>query len=240
VQIYKARDYNHLSQIASNIIAAQITLKPNSVLGLATGGTPVGAYKELIAKYKNGSLCFSRVTSINLDEYCTLAPENPQSYAYFMNDNLFSHINIKAENVNIPSGLNADADAECKRYDDVIMKNPIDLQLLGIGANGHIGFNEPDTELKLKTNHVALAQSTIDTNKRYFAREEDVPKSAYTMGMGQIMHAKKVLLLASGENKAEILHKALKGTLTTQIPASLLQLHRDLIVVGDEGALRFF
>jgi len=239
VKIYKARDYDHLSQIAANIIAAQITLKPESVLGLATGGTPVGTYKELIKKHKSGDLCFSEVKSINLDEYCTLAPESPQSYAYFMNDNLFNHVNIKAENVNIPSGLNLDADAECKRYDEVIKKNPIDLQLLGLGPNGHIGFNEPDAELKLGTNHVSLAQATIDANKRYFEREEDVPKTAYTMGMGSIMHSRKVLLIASGEGKAEILYKALKGPLTTQVPASLLQLHRDLIVVGDEGSLKF-
>lgn len=238
--IYKARDYAHLSQIAANIIASQITLKPNSVLGLATGGTPVGTYKELIKKHKSGDLCFSEVTSINLDEYCTLAPESPQSYAYFMNYNLFNHVNIKVENVNIPNGLNLDADAECKRYDEVIKQNPIDLQLLGLGPNGHIGFNEPDVELRLETNHVALAQATIDANKRYFDREEDVPKTAYTMGMGSIMHANKVLLIASGEGKAEILYKALKGPLTTGVPASLLQLHRDLIVVGDEGSLKLF
>ena len=240
MKIYKARDYDHLSQIVANIIAAQITLKPDSVLGLATGGTPVGTYKELIKKHKNGDLCFGGVKSINLDEYCGLAPESPQSYAYFMKDNLFGHINIKAENVNIPSGLNTDAEAECKLYDKVIENNPIDLQLLGLGSNGHFGFNEPDAELKLDTNHVTLAQATIDANKRYFDREEDVPKTAYTMGLGSIMHAKKILLLASGEGKSEILYKALRGSLTTQVPASLLQLHRDLIVIGDESSLRFF
>jgi len=240
MKIYKARDYNHMSQIAANIIAAQITLKPNSVLGLATGGTPVGTYKQLIEKCKSGDLCFSEVTSINLDEYCGLDSDNSQSYAYFMNDNLFNHVNIKPENVNIPNGLAADAIAECNRYDDVIAENPIDIQLLGIGMNGHIGFNEPDTELRLRAHHVTLAQATIDANKRYFESEDEVPKTAYTMGMGQIMHSKKIVLLASGEGKAEILHKALAGPLTTDVPASLLQMHRDLVIVADTAALKLF
>jgi len=240
MKIIRAKDYAHLSQIAANILAAQIMLKPDSVLGLATGGTPVGTYKELIKKYKNGDLCFEGVTSINLDEYCTLAASDPQSYAYFMDKNLFGHVNIKRENLNIPSGLETDSEKECARYDEIIKDNPIDLQLLGLGTNGHIGFNEPDEELTLGTHHVKLARATIDANKRYFEREEDVPKTAYTMGMGQIMHAKKILLLASGEGKAEILYKALKGPLTTQVPASLLQVHRDLIVVGDEAALQLF
>jgi len=238
--IIRVRDYEHLSQIAANILAAQITLKPDSVLGMATGGTPVGAYKELVKKYENGDLCFVQVKSINLDEYCGIGACDPQSYAYFMNEKLFGHVNIKRENLHIPNGLEADAKKECARYDEVIKNNPIDMQLLGLGTNGHIGFNEPDEELSLGTNHVKLAQATIDANKRYFEREEDVPKTAFTMGIGQIMHAKKVLLLASGEGKAEILHKSLMGPLTTQVPASLLQVHRDLIVVADEAALKLF
>lgn len=237
MRIYKARDYEHISQIAANIIASQITLKPDSVLGLATGGTPVGTYKKLVEKHKNCDLCFSGVKSINLDEYCGLSADSPQSYAYFMNENLFSHVNIKAENINIPNGLATDAATECKRYDEVVRDNPMDIQLLGIGMNGHIGFNEPANELHLDSHHVGLTSSTIEANKRYFEREEDVPKTAYTVGIGAIMSAKQVLLLASGEAKADILYKALKGPITTEVPASLLQLHINVIVVADEAAL---
>ena len=237
MRIIRARDYEHVSQIAANIIAAQITLKPDSTLGLATGGTPVGTYKKLVEKYKNGDLCFAGVTSINLDEYCGLSADSPQSYAYFMNENLFGHVNIKPGNINIPDGLAKDAAAECARYDNVVRDNPMDIQLLGIGMNGHIGFNEPACELHLGSHHVGLTDSTIEANKRYFERDEDVPKTAYTVGIGAIMSAKQVLLLASGETKADILYKALKGRVTTEVPASLLQLHRDVIVVADEAAL---
>ncbi|MCL2592867.1 MAG: glucosamine-6-phosphate deaminase [Defluviitaleaceae bacterium] len=238
MKIYKAKDYEHLSQIAANILAAQVTLKPDSVLGLSTGQTPIGTYKKLVEKYKSGDLCFNKVVGINLDEYYGLGADNPQSYAYFMNNNLFNHVNINTENVHIPNGLSQDIFAECTRYDEVIAKNPIDIQLLGIGSNGHIGFNEPDAELKLNTHYITLAKATIDTNKRYFKNEYEVPKMAYTMGIKQIMHAKKILLLASGESKAEILRKAFKGSLTTNVPASLLQMHRNLIIVGDEAALK--
>ena len=237
MKIYKARDYEHMSKIAANILAAQIVLKPDSVLGLATGSTSIGVYKQLVEKYKNGDLCFSKITAINLDEYCGLAPDNDQSYAYFMREHLFSHVNINSANVHIQNGLNADAEAECARYDEIIAKNPIDIQLLGIGTNGHIGFNEPANELILGTHHVELAKATIEANKRFFESEEQVPKTAYTMGIGQIMHAKKVLLIASGTGKADILYEALRGPLTTQVPASLLQMHRDVIIVGDEAAL---
>ena len=238
MKIYKARDYDHVSQIAANILAAQIILKPDSVLGLATGGTPVGTYKQLIEKYKNGDICFSQVTAINLDEYCGLDSDNDQSYAYFMRDNLFNYININFNYVNIPNGMAKDAKAECERYNEVIAKNPIDIQLLGIGPNGHIGFNEPASELSATSHHVELAPATIEANKRFFENEEQVPRTAYTMGMGQIMHAQKILLVASGAGKADILCQALKGPITTRVPASFLQMHGDVVVVADEAALR--
>jgi len=237
MKIYRAKNYDHMSQIVANILAAQITLKSDSVLGLATGGSPVGAYKRLIEKYKNGDLCFDQVRAINLDEYCGVGADDEQSYAYFMRENLFNHVNINLNNVYIPNGLEADAEKECKLYDAVIAANPIDMQLLGVGTNGHIGFNEPSTELMFATHHAALAEATIEANRRYFESEEQVPKTAYTMGVGQIMHAKKILLIASGESKANILYEALCGPITTQVPASFLQMHRDVTVVGDEAAL---
>ena len=240
MKIYRANDYEHLSQIAANILAAQVTLKPSSTLGLATGGTPVGTYKKLIEKHNSGELCFKDVKSINLDEYCTLGKDNDQSYAYFMNDNLFKHVNIEAQNIFIPNGLAKDPEAECLNYDKIIEEKPIDIQLLGIGTNGHIGFNEPNDFLMLNTHQVQLAKETIEANKRYFEKEEDVPKTAFTVGLGAIMKANKILLLASGKSKAEILYKALKGPITTAVPASMLQMHKDVLVVADEDALELF
>jgi len=236
--IYRAKDYEHMSKIAANILAAQIILKPDSCLGLATGGSPVGTYKKLIEKYKNGDLDFSGVTAINLDEYCGFGPDNDQSYHYFMRENLFNHININLENTHIPNGLNKDAVNECKRYDEIIERNPIDVQLLGINPiNGHIGFNEPAEHFTLKANHSILSEATVEANKRYFEKEDDVPKTAYTMGIGQIMSAEKVLLIASGDNKADIMFKALLGPITPMVPASILQMHKNLTVVADEAAL---
>jgi len=227
-----------MSQIAANILAAQIVLKPNSCLGLATGGSPIGTYKRLIEKHKNGDLDFGEVKTLNLDEYCGLSKDNDQSYDYFMRDNLFNHVNINFDNVNIPNGLEADAEKECRRYNEIMAQNgPIDIQLLGIGTNGHIGFNEPSDYFTLKTNHVSLTQATIEANMRYFEKADDVPKTAYTMGIGQIMNAKKVLLIASGESKADIMFRALYGPVTPQVPASILQMHSNLIVIGDEAAL---
>ena len=235
--ILRAKNYDHMSRIAANILAAQIVLKPDSCLGLATGGSPVGAYKQLIEKYKNADVCFSRVKSVNLDEYCGLGPDNDQSYAYFMRKNLFDHININLANVYIPDGLESDAAKECGRYDRIIAENPVDIQLLGIGTNGHIGFNEPASHFKVGTNHAALSEHTINANKRFFEKEENVPKTAYTMGIVQIMSAKKVLLIASGETKTDIMYEALFGPITPKVPASILQMHGDLVVVGDEAAL---
>ncbi|MCL2565748.1 MAG: glucosamine-6-phosphate deaminase [Defluviitaleaceae bacterium] len=238
MKIYRAKDYDHMSQIAANILAAQIVLKPDSCLGLATGGSPVGTYKKLIEKHKNGDLDFGKVVTINLDEYCGLSKDNDQSYDYYMREYLFNHVNINFGNVNIPNGLEPDAAKECKLYDEIIAKNPIDVQLLGIGTNGHIGFNEPSAEFKFASHHAQLAEATIEANKRYFDSEEKVPKTAYTMGIGQIMLSKKIVLIASGESKADIMYKALHGPIMPQLPASVLQMHRDVTVIGDEAALK--
>ncbi|SPT67740.1 Glucosamine-6-phosphate deaminase 1 [Anaerobiospirillum thomasii] len=238
MRIYRAKDYQDLSRKAANIISAQVILKPDCVLGLATGSSPIGTYKQLIEWYNKGDLDFSEVKTVNLDEYRGLGIESDQSYVYFMQENLFKHINIKSENINIPNGKNTDADAECKRYEKVIADlGGTDIQLLGIGRNGHIGFNEPDTSFIKETHCVDLTQSTIDANKRFFASIDDVPRQAYTMGINAIMQAKKVLLIASGKDKAEAIYKSFFGPITPEVPASILQLHKDVVVVADDDAL---
>lgn len=238
MRIYRAKDYHDLSRKAANIISAQVILKPDCVLGLATGSSPIGTYKQLIEWYNKGDLDFSEVKTVNLDEYRGLGIESDQSYVYFMQENLFKHINIKSENINIPNGKNPDADAECKRYEKVIADlGGTDIQLLGIGRNGHIGFNEPDTSFIKDTHCVDLTQSTIDANKRFFASIDDVPRQAYTMGINAIMQAKKVLLIASGKDKAEAIYKSFFGPITPDVPASILQLHKDVVVVADDDAL---
>lgn len=232
------KDYADVSRKAANIIAAQIQLKPDSVLGLATGSSPVGTYKELISKYESGDLDFSQVKTINLDEYVGLAKGHDQSYAYFMRTNLFDHVNIDQSNCNIPDGTNPDAAAECARYDAVIAAfGGADLQLLGLGPNGHIGFNEPCDEFVKGTNKVSLTDSTIDANARFFESRDDVPTHAYTMGIGSIMKAKRVLLVATGENKAQAVKDCFFGPIKPQAPGSILQLHPDFTVVADEAAL---
>lgn len=239
LKIIKAKDYADLSRKAANIIAAQVILKPDSVLGLATGSSPIGLYKELIKGYEAGDLDFSKVRTVNLDEYRGLTPDNDQSYAYFMNENLFKHINIDKANTNLPDGTEPDAEKECARYDAVLESmGGIDIQLLGIGLNGHIGFNEPAAAFTKGTNCVDLKASTIEANSRFFATIDDVPKQAYTMGIGSIMKSKKVLLVANGEGKAEIVYKACCGPITPEVPASILQLHPDAVVVADEAALK--
>lgn len=236
--IYKAKDYDELSRKAANIISAQVLMKPDCVLGLATGSTPIGTYKQLIAKYEMGDLDFSRVTSINLDEYKGLGGDNDQSYRYFMNENLFNHVNINKAHTYVPDGLEPDADKACKVYNETIANSGgIDLQLLGLGHNGHIGFNEPDDVFEKETHCVDLQASTIEANKRFFASEADVPKQAYTMGIGNIMQARKVLIVVSGADKAEILKKVVDGPVTPQVPASILQLHSDVVIVADEAAM---
>ena len=237
MKIIKTKDYADMSRKAANIIAAQVIMKPDCVLGLATGSTPIGTYKELIKAYENGDLDFSLVKTANLDEYRGLEKTNDQSYDYFMKDNLFNHININFDNLNIPNGEKPDAEEECKRYEEVVKAlGGQDLQLLGMGHNGHIGFNEPADEFPKETHCVDLQESTIQANKRFFEKVEDVPTQAYTMGIGTIMQAKKILVIASGVDKAEIVKKAFFGPITPQVPASILQLHPDVTVVVDEAA----
>ena len=227
-----------MSKKAAHIIASQVILNPDCVLGLATGSTPVGTYKNLIEWYQNGDLDFSQITSCNLDEYRGLSGDNDQSYRYFMNHNLFDHVNIRKECTYVPDGLDKDSDAACKAYEEIIEKvGGIDLQLLGLGHNGHIGFNEPADEFPKTTHCVDLTESTIQANKRFFENEADVPRQAYTMGIGTIMSAKKILVVVSGEDKAEILNKVINGPITPQVPASILQLHPDVTIVADEAAL---
>ena len=238
MRIYKCADYAAMSRQAAHIIAAQVLLKPDCVLGFATGSTPIGAYEQLVAWHRQGELSFAQVKSVNLDEYYGLAPEHDQSYRYFMQSHLFDHVDIPREHTNVPDGLASDPAAECARYDQVIAGlGGIDLQLLGIGHNGHIGFNEPCDEVPLDTHLVDLTTSTIDANKRFFASEADVPRQALTMGVRSIMQAKRILIVASGEGKAEIVRRAFFGPVTPQVPASLLQLHPDVVLVGDAAAL---
>lgn len=238
MRIYKAKDYEDMSKKAANILSAQILMKPNCILGLATGSTPIGMYNHLVDYYNNGDLDFSGVTSVNLDEYKGLDASNDQSYAYFMNHHLFDRVNINKENTYLPNGLAEDAKAECKRYTDLIYSlGGVDLQLLGIGHNGHIGFNEPGEIFNKDVHCVTLTERTIEANKRFFASVEEMPKQAYSMGIKTIMHAKKILLIASGADKADAVAKAFFGEITPQVPGSILQLHNDVILVADEAAL---
>lgn len=224
--------YEKLSRLASNLIASQITVKPNTLLGLATGSTPLGTYKRLAELCKNGDVDFSGVTTVNLDEYAGIDRSDVNSYYYFMNTNLFDHVNIDKNNTYVPNGKADDLEAECKAYDERIKNfGGIDLQLLGIGFDGHIGFNEPDSEFVAGTHVVTLDESTIKANARFFESENDVPKKAVTMGMLSIMQAKKILMVVNGEGKKEILDKALFGPITPKVPASILQLHPDVTVI---------
>ena len=237
MRVIETKSYAELSRKAANLTSAQVLSKPNSVLGLATGSTPIGTYKELIKGYENGDLDFSLVKTANLDEYRGLEKSNDQSYDYFMKANLFNHININFDNLNIPNGENPDADAECARYEAVVKAlGGQDLQLLGMGHNGHIGFNEPADEFVKETHCVDLQESTIQANKRFFEKVEDVPTQAYTMGINTIMQAKTILVIVSGADKAEIVKKAFFGPVTPQVPASILQMHPNVIVVVDEAA----
>lgn len=238
MRIIEAKDYDDMSRKAAAIIAAQVTLKPNGVLGLATGSSPIGTYDNLVEKYERGELDFSGISTVNLDEYRGLDRDNDQSYCFFMNKHLFDRVNIDKSNTNVPDGTQADADKECRRYEELIASlGGVDLQLLGIGHNGHIGFNEPAEIFDKMTHCVDLAESTIEANKRFFASADDVPKQAFSMGIGTIMQAKKILIVASGEDKAEIIAKAFFGQVTPRVPASILQMHQDVIVVADAAAL---
>ena len=238
MRLIKAKDYQEASRQVANIISAQVILKPDSVLGLATGSSPIGAYQQLIEWYNKGDVDFSRVRSVNLDEYVGLAPSHEQSYAYFMHHNFFDFINIKPENVHLPDGLDPDAEGQGEKYDALIRSlGGVDLQLLGIGRDGHIGFNEPCGEFVKGTHCVELTQDTREANARFFGSIDLVPKTAYTMGILDIMQARRVLMIASGSSKAAILKDAFWGPVTPQIPASILQLHPDFTLVADEEAL---
>ena len=238
MRIIRAKDYEDMSRKAANIISSVMTLKPDCVLGLATGSSPVGTYKHLIRRYENGDLDFSRVISVNLDEYKGLDRENPQSYYYFMRENLFSHVNIRMDNTYIPDGTEADSEKACSAYNEILHNvGSVDLQLLGIGHDGHIGFNEPADTFAKETHCVDLTDMTIEANARFFASRDEVPTQAYTMGIQTIMSARKVLMVASGADKAKIIREAFFGPVTPQVPASILQFHPDFILVADEAAL---
>ena len=238
MRIYREKDYEAMSLRAAQVMAAEIIHRPNCVLGLATGSTPIGMYKRLIELNKEGKLSFKEVRTVNLDEYKGLSPEHDQGYRYFMQKQLFDHVDILPENTRVPDGLASDPDGECTGYDAYIRSlGGIDLQLLGVGHNGHIGFNEPGDVFVKPTHVVDLTESTIDANARFFATRDDVPKQAFTMGIGPIMAAKKILLIASGEEKAEAVYNTVCGPINPHCPGSILQLHSDVVLVADEAAL---
>lgn len=237
MRIIVCENYAEMSEKAAKMFVSQVMLKPKSVLGLATGSTPIGLYDNLIKYNKNGEIDFSEVTSFNLDEYYPLAPDNDQSYRYFMNEHLFNHVNIDKSKTYVPSGMCEDPDKECKDYEALIEeKGGIDIQLLGIGLNGHIGFNEPAKDLCAVTHVTELTQSTIEANSRFFADISEVPTKALTMGMGSILKAKKIVMLISGKNKHEVLTKLLNDEITTEVPATLLKVHPDVVIICDKDA----
>ncbi len=233
------KNYDEMSRVSADLVADVLRAKPDCVLGLATGDTPIGMYKNLVKMYKAGELDFSKANSVNLDEYFPITPDNDQSYRYFMNYHLFDHVNIDKERTVVPDGTVAPekVDAFCRAYEEKIdALGGVDVQILGVGRNGHIGFNEPDEELIPITHLTALTASTIDANSRFFASEEDIPKHALTMGIQSVFKAKKILLMVSGKNKAEAVKAMLTGNITTKCPASLLCLHPDVTLVCDEDA----
>lgn len=230
-------NYDEMSKEAAKIMAAQVHLKPNCVLGLATGSTPVGAYNELVNMYKNGEIDFKDVTTFNLDEYYPITRDNDQSYYYFMHDNLFNYINIPEERIHVLNGEAKDAQKECEEYEKSIASHGgIDLQLLGIGRNGHIAFNEPDENLVADTHVTSLTDDTIDANARFFNDIKDVPTKSLTMGMASIMKARKILILINGAGKHAALKKLLSGKISTACPATMLNMHSDVIVICDKEA----
>lgn len=237
MKIITCKDYAEASKVAGKILSDAIADKPDIVLGLATGSSPIGIYKNLIQDYKDKKISFQDVKTYNLDEYVGLGHECPQSYYYFMNDNLFKHVDIKEENVHIPFANPSDLKQSCEEYSEQLDKTVVDIQLLGIGANGHIGFNEPKTPFDQKTFIVNLTEKTRKDNQRFFNSLEEVPTKAITMGIAEIMKAKKIVLIATGKNKAEAMKKLLSKKVTTDFPASVLHLHKDVVVVTDEEAL---
>ena len=240
MRIIRTANYEDMSRQAANIIAAQITLKPDSILGLATGSSPEGTYAQLVDRCRRGDLDFSSVTTVNLDEYVGLSTSHDQSYRYFMNYHLFDHVNIEKERTFLPNGMADNIEAECQRYDAMLAKmGGVDLQLLGIGHNGHVAFNEPADFFDPNTHKVQLTDRTIEANSRFFGSKDAVPKYAVTMGIGGIMSAKALLLVVSGKDKAESLKAALTGPVTPKVPASIIQFHPNVTVVADEEALSF-
>ena len=238
MRIYREKDYDAMSRRAANIISAEVIRRPDCVLGLATGSTPIGTYKQLAAWNQRGDFSFKEVHSVNLDEYKGLSGDHDQSYRYFMQDNLFDHIDIHPENTHVLNGLAKDPNAECAAYNKLIAElGGIDLQLLGMGHNGHIAFNEPGDDFGLETHVVDLTESTIEANKRFFESRDEVPRHALSMGIKNIMNARRILMVVSGEEKADIVCKAFTGPVTKEVPASVLQLHPDVTLVGDKAAL---
>ena len=239
MKLIVCKNYEEMSEVAANILADVMKAKPACVLGLATGSTPVGMYKKLIEKNAAGEIDFSAVTTVNLDEYYPISPDNDQSYRYFMNENLFNHVNIDKTRTFVPDGMAADPVAACEAYEETVAAvGAADIQVLGIGQNGHICFNEPAEALEVKTHVTGLTESTIKANARFFATEADVPTKALTMGIGTILGAKKIIILANGAAKHEAVSKMLAGKLDTSCPASMLNLHADVTVICDEAAFR--
>lgn len=236
MKVIITENYEEMSKKAAEIVVDLLKTKPECVLGLATGTTPIGLYQNLIKAYKEGEVSFSEVTTANLDEYVGLTKDHEQSYAYFMRKNLFDYVDIKKENLNIPNGSEINPDAECSRYDEFLKNHPQDLQVLGIGSNGHIGFNEPGTSFDSKTHVVNLTESTIKDNSRLFKSIDEVPTKAITMGIGEIMQSKTVLILASGKNKAKAVYNMVKVAPNTSTPASVLQNHPNCILIADKDA----
>lgn len=238
MRIYREKDYGSMSRRAANLISAEVIRRPDCVLGLATGSTPIGTYQRLIEGNRNGDFSFREVHTVNLDEYKGLSADHDQSYRYFMQKNLFDHVDILPENTYVPDGMAEDPKEECRRYDRLVKSfGYADLQLLGLGRNGHIGFNEPADCFVKETHVVDLMESTIEANARFFANANEVPKQALTMGIGCIMAARRILLIASGADKAEAIFGAVCGPITPECPASILQLHKDVVLVCDEAAL---
>jgi len=241
MNVVTVKNYHQLSVQAAQLVTDQIAKKRNTVLGLATGQTPVGMYRELVQKFQQGEIDFSQVVTFNLDEYYGLSPEHPQSYHYFMWHTFFRYINIPTENIHLLNGTAEDITGECQRYEDLIQqKGGIDLQILGIGDNGHLGFNEPAIGLNSKTHLVNLSEETIQANSKYFNTIGEVPRQALTMGIGTIMNAEKIILLASGLKKAHVIARTIHGKVSTEVPATVLQLHQDVTIIIDQEAASEF
>ena len=237
MEVVIRQNYNEMSKLAAQSVAELLNTKPNAVLGMATGSTPLGLYQELVRMHERGELDFSRVMTFNLDEYVGLPSNHPQSYGYFMEENFFRHVNVPAQNINVPSGTTSNYPAFCDWYEKRIAEcGGIDLQILGIGSDGHIAFNEPTSSLSSRTRLKTLSKQTIDDNARFFERREDVPVYAITMGVGTILEARQLLLVASGKSKAGAIAQAVEGPVTSMVTASALQLHRDATVIVDEEA----